>query len=119
MKHLVTVDINQAQRDDLLVRLANVVPNSNGLYRLVLNCTETQRLTALRYFSAIPNDVPILPVLPPVTVDPATIPVLTDVVVPTPAPEGHHKHHLDWELWKGTVEVHLAGSDPEADPDES
>lgn len=112
MKHLVIVDINQAQRDDLLTRLTNAVPNSDSLYRVVLNCTETQRLTALRYFNAIPTEVPIQPVLPPVdvppvTVDPTTIPVLTDVVVP------HHHHHHE------RLEVHLVGSDPEADPDES
>jgi hypothetical protein len=109
LKHLVIVDINQAQRDDLLNRLTNAVPNSDSLYRVVLNCTETQRLTALRYFNAIPTEVPIIPVLPPVTVDPTTIPVLTDIVVPV---HHHHREH-------GHLEVHLAGSDPEADPDES
>jgi hypothetical protein len=113
LKHLVIVDINQAQRDDLLNRLTNAVPNSDSLYRVILNCTETQRLTALRYFNAIPTEVPIIPVLPPVDVPPVTvdptIPVLTDIVVPE---HHHHREHRH-------LEVHLAGSDPEADPDES
>lgn len=94
MKHLLIVDINQAQRDDLIARLQNVVPGSDGLYRVVLNATETQRLTTLRRFSAVPAELSDPALIP--SADPAPEPTPAPAPEPTPAPapvEDEEYHH--------------------------
>lgn len=75
MKHkaIVVVDINKVQRDDLLKRFESIIPNSNGLYRVVLNCTETQQLTLLRHLLESLISVTLPVTLPPVPVQPVII----------------------------------------------
>lgn len=56
MRYKMIVDVNQEQRDDLIKRFQNAIPNSDNRYRIVLSATETQRLTMLDDLQALPTE---------------------------------------------------------------